>query len=439
MKRYALVLASALALSAGLAGCGSSGTSGSSSSGPQTVKLITWQNPPAVKVLKKIDTEFHQKYPNITVEYQTAANTAGGYQTMQQTAIKSDSADLMGILPFEPLPKHPTTSNESGTQLWATHNQFLALNGQPWVKNFSKTDEATASYNGKVYGLVTGVYQYGVFYNKAIFAKYHLSVPTTYNQFIHVDQVLKSHGVTPLFVGLQNVGPVYLQFIWKPLMQEVWGTALPHGTTLNAALWNGQTKWTSQKFIEVLKRTKQVMQYLEPNFAGVPWESMPGDFANGKAAMLLDGSWDLPSVQHANPKLQVGFFPFPGSNNASNNTPTTQGDLTFAVLANAKDKNAALKWLNFFAQPKIYAQYVNATGISPSLTKGTFHSYSSQVLGTWFGKGESINNLPALPTTGPYWDQTTNFPTAIMDMYQGKYTPNHVAKMYQSGWPQVIK
>lgn len=438
MKRYALIMAGAGALSIGLAGCGTANST-TTSSGPQTVKLITWVNPPAVSVLNKINAEFHKKYPNITVEYQTAANTAGGYQTMQQTSIKSGSTDLMGILPFEPLPKNPTTSNESDTQLWATHGQFTSLNGQPWVKDFSKADEATASYNGNIYGLVSGVYQYGVFYNKAIFAKYHLSVPTTYNQFIHVDKVLQSHGVTPLFDSLQGAGPIYLQFIWKPLMQEVWGTSLPSGTTLNTALWNGSAKWTSPKFIEVLNRTKQVMQYLEPNFAGIPWESMPGDFADGKAAMLLDGSWDLPSVQKANPNIQVGFFPFPGSNTAANNQPTTQGDLTFAVLANSKEKSAAEKWLNFFAQPKIYAQYVDATGISPSMTTGTFKSYSSQVLGSWFGKGVSINQLPTLPPTGPYWDQTTNFPTAILDMYQGKYTPSQVAQMYQSGWPGVIK
>ena len=57
---------------------------------------------------------------------------------------------------------------------------------------------------------------------------------------------------------------------------------------------------------------------------------MPTDFAAGKAAMLLDGSWDMALVEAAHPKFQVGFFPLPGSNIAANNQSELQNDLTFS-------------------------------------------------------------------------------------------------------------
>lgn len=271
-----------------------------------------------------------------------------------------------------------------------------------------------------------------------IFAKYHLSVPRTYDQLVHIAHVLKSHGVTPFFVGLQNVGPAYLQFTYGPLMQDVWRPRV--GGNLNLALWKGETKWTSPLFIKVLERVRTLMHYLEPNFTGVPWQAMPGDFAEGKAAMLLDGSWDLASVHQANPNLQVGYFPLPGSNHPAYNQSMINGDLTFAVLARGPDRAAALKWLKFFASPKLYQQYVDATGISPSRLGGHYNSFAAQVLGPWFGKGVNASVVfPELPPNGPYWVQPANWPKLILEMYEGKYTPQQVASMYQQAWDQVLK
>jgi raffinose/stachyose/melibiose transport system substrate-binding protein len=282
---------------------------------------------------------------------------------------------------------------------------------------------------------VTGVYQRGVFYNRAIFAQYHLSVPKTYNQLMADAKILSSHGVTPFLIGLQNVGPAYLQFIYFPLMQDIWRTRV--GGNLNTALWTNRTQWTSPEFKTVLERTVQTMHYLEPNFTGVSWESMPGDFADGKAAMLLDGSWDLASVHQANPSLKVGYFPFPGSNHPQYNQSLVSGDLTFAVLADAPDKSAAFTWLKFFAQPKIYAQYVDETGISPTET-GVYHSFSASVLGRYFGTGVHLSqSFPVLPANGPYWVQQTNWPKLILDVYDGKYTVTQAANMLQSEWETV--
>ncbi len=406
-------------------------------SSQNVVNLITWVNPPAVAVLKKINTEFEKANPGYTVNYQTTADVTGGYATMQQTAVQGGSADIMGTFPIQPLPTTTNQNSLSPTQLWAVNNVFTPLNGQPWIKDFNSSVLANDQYKGKYYGLVSGVYQDGVFYNKAIFAKYHLTPPKTFNQFMQIAKVLSSHHVVPFFDGLQNVGPLYLQFITYPLMQEVW---LPKVGNINTALWTGKTKWTDPAFITVMQREKEVMKYLEPNFTGVPWQQMPGAFANGKAAMLLDGSWDLPSVVQANPHINMGYFPFPGSNNPKLNQSLLQPDLTFVVLNNSPHKAAALKWLNFFASPKIYAQYVNATGISPSRNVGTYNSVSSRTLGSWFGKGVSLATIfPALPGSGSYYVQPKNWWQLQLEMYQGKYTPQQVAQMYQNAWNQIQK
>ncbi len=189
-------------------------------SGPSgTVKIITWINPPAVAAFKKIDAEFEKAYPNITVQLETAANVTTGYASLLTTTVDAASADIVtSTFEIQPLPLNPTRANMNEMQYWASSNVFLPLNGQPWLKNFNSAAMQTETYNGHVDGVLSGVYQRVVFYNKADFAKYHLSVPTTYSQFITLCNTLESDHLTPLWLGVGSGASIYVQdFLTMPL------------------------------------------------------------------------------------------------------------------------------------------------------------------------------------------------------------------------------
>jgi raffinose/stachyose/melibiose transport system substrate-binding protein len=441
--RPALAGSLALAIAIFSAACSSSSStpgatstgSGSSSSISGTLKLITWVNPPAVTAITAIDKAFMAKYPNVKVQLQTAANVNGPYATLLQQTVTAGTADIVtSVQPLQALPQNPTRNNETPFQFWSTSGAFAPLNGQSFLSDYTPSAIAAETYQGKTYGVVSGTYQEGVFYNKAIFAKYGLSVPTTYSQFLTVLQTLKSKGVAPMFVGLGNVGPVYLQFIYYELMIDLWYPNAP-GSNLATALETGAAKWTDPEFATVMNEEKTLAQYLEPNYTGVPWESMPGDFAKGDAAMLLDGSWDLPLVQQANPSLQVGFFPLPGSNIAANNQPYVGDNLTFSVLRSSHNLPAAMAWLNFFSQASNYEGYVNTTGISSSQNAGTFNGYTAKAMGSWFGKGVNQNNFyPVLSSNNGFYDQQTNWPALQLDVIQGSKTAAQAAALYQKDW-----
>ena len=410
----ALVLLVVVALAAA---CSSSGSSGNSSSG-QTLKIITWVNPPAVKALQQIDAEFEKANPGVKVDLGTAENVNGPYKTMLQQTVDATKV---------------TSTNVTYWQTYTMHGVFAPLNGQPFLKDYKSGALAAETYQGKTYGVVSGEYQEGVFYNKKIFAQYHLSPPTTYTQFLTLLKTLKSHGVTPMWLGLGAVGPVYLQFLYYNLIDSVWQPTV--SGNLATGLENGSVKWTSPAFTQAMTEEKALAQYLEPGYQGEAWQGMPGAFADGKAAMLLDGSWDLASVQAANKSTQVGFFPLPGSNTAADNKSELQNDLTFSVLNGSPHKALAMKWLAFFSKSNIYKQYVDTTGISSSQNSGTFSSFSSQVLGSWFGKGDYYTSYyPVLSDTDSYWDQPANWPTLQQDVISGTKTPAQVEQLYQSGW-----
>jgi raffinose/stachyose/melibiose transport system substrate-binding protein len=427
-----------VAAAAGIAACSSGGGSGGSSAS-STVKIITWVNPPAVQAINKIDAEFEKKYPNISVKLQTAVNVNGPYETLLQQTVNSGDADIVTAnTPLLPLPNKLTRSNETPIQYWVTNGAFAPLNGQSYLSDYTADAKAADTYQGKTYGLVSGEYQEGVFYNKAIFAKYHLSVPTTYNQFLAVCNTLKSHGVQPLYTALGSVGPVYLQFIYYEAMTDLWYPAAPGGN-LATGLMSGSIKWTAPQWIQAMNEEKNIAQYLEPNYTGINWESMQGDgdFGKGTAAMELDGSWDLASIHSAVPNLQVGYFPLPFSNTAADNQAYAQNDLTFYLLNSSQNKTAAEKWLAFFSSPSIYSQYVNITGISPSQSSGTYTGFASQVMGQWFGKGVNQTQMyPALSPNNGYYDQEANWPDLQLSVIQGKMSAQQAAQTYEKDWTQ---
>lgn len=436
--RSLLIGALAVAVTVLAAACssGTSGTSGASSGGTTTLKIITWVNPPTITAFDKIDAEFEKANPNIKVKLQTATNVNGPYETLLQQSVTSGTADIVtSNFPFLPLPSKLTTSNSTPIQLYITKGAFAPLNGQSFLSDYLPAARQAETYQGKTYGLVSGSYQEGVFYNKQIFAKYHLTPPTTFAQFLALCQTLKSDGVAPLYTALGGVGPIYLQFIYYEAMTDLWYPKAPNGD-LATALMNGTEKWTDPAFIQGMNEEKQIAPYLEPNYTGAPWQTMAGgDFAAGKYAMELDGSWDLAALHQANPKLQLGYFPLPFSSNPADNQAYAQNDLTFYVLNSSPNKTAAMKWLAFFSSPQIYAQYVTTTGISSSQTSGTFKGFAAQVMGSWFGKGVQQDVLyPALSPSNGYYDQAANWADLQLSVMQGKMTAAQAAATYQKDW-----
>lgn len=417
------------------AACSSGGSSGGSG-GTTTLKVITWVNGPTITALNKIDAAFEKANPDIKVKLQTATDVNGPYQTLLQQSVNSGTADIVtSNFPLLPLPKTLTTSNTTPIQLYVTKGAFTPLNGQSFLSDYQQSARQAVTYQGKTYGLVSGSYQEGVFYNKQIFAKYKLTPPTTFSQFLADCQTLKAHGVPPLYTALGGVGPIYLQFIYYEAMTDLWYPKAPGGN-LATALMNGTEKWTDPAFVQGMTEEKQIAPYLEPNYTGVPWQSMAGgDFAAGKYAMELDGSWDLAALHQANPKLQLGYFPLPFSNTAADNQAYAQNDLTFYVLKSSPNQTAAMKWLSFFSSAQIYAQYVNTTGISSSQTSGTFTGFPAQVMGSWFGKGVQQDVLyPALSPANGYYDQAANWADLQLSVMQGKMTAAQAAATYQKDW-----
>ncbi len=334
-----------------------------------TLVVEEWTNPPAIKATNVIDAAFEKLHPGVTIKFEYAPTAAGAWSTLTDTLLQSKKVDVLAEFApgnfVAPAYMHQALG---GVQALAAAHELVNFKGMPFMKDFKPgVQQQAVGYKGGIYGVEMASYgNTGVFYNTALFAKYHLSVPTTWNQFVHVCQVFQAHGVNAIDVagkdGLEAM-------IWNAIMNA----EFPHINAtkvdykLDDEFFHGKTSWNAPIWRKITERYDSVVKYFEPDWTGVAQLSLLGQWAAaGTSAMLVDGSWDGYTLKTANPKLHYSWFPIPGSNKPVDNRLVTAGDFTWVVPTWAAQKNLAVQYVEFFSQPKNYRIWENYVGSFPT-------------------------------------------------------------------------
>lgn len=338
---------------------------GDQENAPVTLRINAWENPATTAVIKELNEKFMKLYPNITVEFTTAPTD----QFQQQNPLRIQAADVdiwAGFGFAQKLQSYHT----GGVQLAAAYQDIEAGNVEPlddqaFLKNY-KAEAVTdgMTYKGKVYGVCMGsVVITGIFYNKDIFAKFNLKVPTTYDELITVCETLKKNGVTPFTAAGAPVWPVNMENLG--FVGSIFGDA----NILEESLWTGGKGWEEPKYIEALKKYQRLMlNYYEEGFQTIEYNPHIERFVAGKAAMLMDGIWMATSIESTGgSSFNFGYMQVPGSDNAADNKAYYgKYDLMWFVHAKSAAKKAAKLWLEFISRKENYTSFINAVGWLPT-------------------------------------------------------------------------
>ncbi|GAA4205993.1 ABC transporter substrate-binding protein [Actinocatenispora rupis] len=369
-RRPLAALLAGACVAAGLAGCTVGGSAASADK--QTLTIAEWTNPGAIEFTKELNKQFEKQHPGVTVKLQQAPTANGAWGQLSNSLLQSRSVDVMAQ--FAPTqagfaPAY-TKIAPAGPAALIAADKLVDLKNQPFMKNYDPTMQAAAvGHNGGVYGVLAAEYVAAgaIWYKKDLLAKYGLQVPTTYQEFIAVCDTLRKKGVTPIFVagkdGMQ--GGVWQGIVNQVLMK---GKRAGDATTVShdraVAFWKGQQSWNDPVYRDATARYQKVMRYIEPSASGVAQQTAPGVWA-AKAddyAFLLDGSWDGLTIQQANPKLNLSFFSFPGTDSAADNRVAIKPDLTWVVPTTAPNRKLAMEWLSLFSQKENYQKWLASTG-----------------------------------------------------------------------------
>jgi len=380
----------AIALAATVAAC--SGTSGGGAAAPVassdakltgTLNILVSSAAGSDAGFKAVTDAFKAAHPGLTVSLTPVPNE--NYNQSRASRLTAGSVDIVVADP-RALPSYVPAANEGDDARLADQGGFLDLTNEPFMKNFNQSVLAETKYKGKNYTVPTGLSYYtGMFYNKKIFTDAGLTVPTTWAQFLTVCAALKAKGIVPFGIaGKDSAGVTTLGVVEGLYPTTDAKDALAQG------LYGGSVKLNSGTQLTVMQKLQKIYSYAEPNFAGVNYATMTSQFVNGKYAMMGDGTWNTTTLQKAGGSaLQFGYVPIPsGDTAAANKFLGGKVELSLAIPANAKNKTAAVAWLDFLSTH--YALFNDQAGFAPSVTSaqgGAFYTgiakYTSSFEPAW--------------------------------------------------------
>src|SRR5215469_16471025 len=336
------------------AGCGSSSNSGSTS-GPVTITIWhnygTEQNATALNNLAKA---FHRLHPNITVKV-VSQDASNYFAQLQAAAISKNGPDLAvmwtGLFTLQ-------------------YKSFLTnLKGEIPAADLARVDPDALKWTSNSFDAANGPYViplenqfYIGFYNKAAFAKAGVtSVPTDWSQLYAACTKLKHAGYTPIVYGNggQPLGATF--YPWYDMSYMMIGAyTVPQWQ----GLYSGSTSWTSSAISAQLSNWVKLHSSGCTNPDVVTNTNNLGQFESGKAAMMVDGTWDTQKFTSALGSNVAAFIP-PFSDTPIKGVVDFAGD-GLSMMSYSPHKTQAAEFLTFMTT-KQAAAVINAAGLIPAI------------------------------------------------------------------------
>ncbi len=233
-------------------------------------------------------------------------------------------------------------------QQFAAAKLISPLNGKVSLAHFGAAPISTVTYRGHEWGVPQVTEEMVAFYNKAIFAKLHLSVPSTWDQLIGDLAKVKAAGITPVYMMGTQQWLIALDF------DEVAATIVGNATAANIV--SRKANFTSPAFVKALTDFQQLGKYLEPDFQaiGAAGNEQEVQFAEGHAAVIFDGLFDLSGIDQAKPKFQIGEFLVPGQTAAQRPLLDWYPNGSYALnskITNPQVRAASIALLKYLGTP----------------------------------------------------------------------------------------
>ena len=295
--------------------------------------------------------------------------------------------------------------------------------GSPsWKSDFLPSTLSAVTIGGKLYGMpILGTQPVLMFYNKAVFAKYHLSFPTTWAALLSDVKTFNSNGVIPIAEG--NVdeweGLMFLEY----LADRYGGPQAFLNVENNVkGAWSQPAMQKALAGIQTLAKDNA----FEKGYDAITYTTgaTRAMIITGVAAMELMGAWDIAAFLNQGPALvksgQLGIANFPSVPGGTGNPADLEGNLTsYSALAShisAAQTYVAEKFMEYFAT-KAYAKTEDSYG-QVGIISGTSNDLSAPPLGQYLVP--VYNQVLNAPYFQYSWDQALG-PTKASPMLDNLY------------------
>ena len=295
----------ALAVAVSLAACGG-GDDGAGAEGGETVELsfLVANSEQAVKPAEALVAAFEQKNPTIKIDLETGPQGSELDNLVKTRLATGEMNDVFVYLAG------------SLFQALKPESQLQPVNDEPWVGDLDETFAKTVSVSDQVYGAPFGsAFGGGILYNKKIYEKLGLEVPTTWAEFMANNAKVKEAGIDPV---IQSYGETWTSQLFVLADYHNIAAASPGWDQKYTA---NQVKYAQEPAIEGFRHLEEVKKagYLNKNFASVKFPPALSMLAQGKGAHYPALTIIVPNLETSDPdKLDdVGFFAQPAMDEAN--------------------------------------------------------------------------------------------------------------------------
>ena len=357
MRRWKLAAAGTMAalLAAGCSSSASGSGSGGGGSGPVTITI--WHNygtEQNATALKNLATAFEKLHPNIKINV-VSQDASNYFAQLQSAAISKNGPDLAVMWTGLFTLQYKSFLTNLKTELPASALARIDPNALKWSSDGFNPNNAS-------YVIPLENQFYIGFYNKADFAKAGVtSVPTDWSQLYAACTKLKKAGFTPIVYGNggQPLGATF--YPWYDMSYMMIGA---HSLAQWKGLYDGSIKWTAQSNLAQLKRWHSLYTSGCTNKDVLTKTNNMQDFEKGKAAMMVDGTWD--TAQYTSTmKSNVAAFVPPFSTTPIKGVVEYPGD-GFSVMKYSQHQKEAFKFLDFMTT-RAAGNIINAAGLIPDI------------------------------------------------------------------------
>jgi raffinose/stachyose/melibiose transport system substrate-binding protein len=364
--------------------------------------------------LEDVVKAFEKANPGVDVRFTTSG--ADQYQQQIRTQLTSGTApDVMSVW--------PGNGNPGATYVLAKPGYLLDLSDQPWAAKLPPAMKSVAQYEGKTYTGVFGQNGIGAIYNQDAMTKAGLTPPGTWTELLNFCKAAAGKGTPAFALGIQD------NWVTQIVLYALVATTV-YGPDRDFAqkMQDGQVTFADSNWTVGMDKYLQMQKAgcFQKNPLGTSYEASQTLAATGKTLGIIQGNWVVALLKGKNPAGKFTLKALPATDSPDEFMMPAAAGAGYGVNAKAKNKDLALKFVNYVMSPEGMNLFVKKQGGLPSLPD------------TGFTPDPSLTELSKYITdnkTVPFMDQLWPNPkvqqtmlSGLQEIFSGQSTPDKVLK-----------
>ncbi len=355
---------------------------------------------------------FEAANPGVKVNFTTGG--ADQYQQQIRTQLSSGTApDVMTVW--------PGNGNAMTVFRAAKNGYLLDLSDRPWAGKQPDAIKKVSQYDGKTYTGVFGVNGIGAIYNQQAMDKAGLTPPTTWTGLLDFCKAAAGKGTPAFALGIQDLWVSQLA-VYALVATTVYGADPDFDKKMQA----GEATFASSPWTTALAKQNEMDKAgcFQKNPLGTSYEASQTLAATGKTLGIIQGNWVVALLKGKNPSGTFTLKALPATDDAATFIMPAAAGAGYGVNAKAKNKDLAIKFVDYVMSPEGMSLFNKKQGSLPSLPgTGAAADPSLAELSKFISENRTV---PFMDQLWPNPKVSANMTTGIQEVFSGRSTPDKV-------------